>query len=920
MNLRLQSTSFKYLLLVILLSLNTCKNSEWQLESGSEYSAISSIYPFNNQNDVSLNTAIFISFSEQLDEDSLIQNFILTSENESVNGELYISPGHKFIRFIPADELLPLREYKINLKGLKNNEGIEFNLPEDGVVTTFTTGEGKIRKSGKLKVVSVSPNNDEVFDFSTFRLVFSEPVAKDSVVKGDSFKFQKIESGEEIQGTLIVRGTRLIFDPEQDLSPGEEYRLELTENIRGIDGGNLEPFEMNFFPLNTNPRTKISLKVSPDSDEAGPDIKNLPFSDIVGIPANVIEIDSNIIGKTYSIMKGILTSEMADLKSYSDFIPVVLRKGQRIIASSSNIKLGGEIDTLLDTGEISLTLLTDATGIIRGNPFKEYNKNFPPAVYFTLDACLTASNPKINAVLNQDNLDVQLFGGINLDGDNMIISTGGTTELDVMSAEKARVTLALRLITSTEDVSQDTISPAVLSTSPENGEEGVPVDSSVIVTFSEPIKESSITGRIVVNDLNGEITGTLSVEGSSVIFNPENPFNPSTVYTVKIASGIEDINGNVLEEESFFTFTTEIINSDNPQALLVSSIYPGVPCIFRNAETSPPGDAGECFDNDDDNKKFNKFILPSNREIIVYFTKMPAPESVTEESFVINDKETSNAVAGTRIISRKRVIFVPDEPWIIGRSYELILKGGSDTVCDIGEICDTNGLPLNTDILDDGSETPGGSDIVIPFIGVGPTDDSLLSLTLTKFSDTNSNGVIDTTPPQEVQYPENSVLIRNAADDSILGMTYLSGIMLSEIKGYDFSKDAVLLESLPGNWMFGTSTVIIILNSERMLMRPTGTATGYISEPETTDSDRRPILNIKMELWMNAVNDLADLALEDAPKLMELEGRIDFMSDGRMVAQLQNTNTVEISVLGGLITLRIKPGDVHVRAQAPIRF
>ncbi len=772
----------------------------------------------------------------------------------------------------------------------------------------------------RLKVVFVDPPEDRIFDFSTFHVTFSEPIIPESVVFGESFKFQEVGTGVDVSGTLIVRGARLVFDPEQDLNPDKEYRLELTENIKGVDGGNLEPFEIKLVPMDTNPRTQILVKVSPDMDAVNSDIENLPFSDIVGIPSNVIEIDSKIIGKTYSIMKGILNTEMADLQSYSDFIPVVLRKGQRIVTSGSNIKLGGKIDSLLHTDEIYLTLLTDATGIITGNPFEEYNKKFPPAVYFTLDVSLTASDSKINAILNQDNLNVQLFGNITLDGDNMIIITGGTTELDVLGVEKAGVTIALRLTTTTENVPQDVISPSILSISPLNGEEGVPVDSSVVVTFTEPIRESSIAGRVIVSDSNGEVPGTLSIYGSSVIFRPAGSFNPGTVYTVQVKAGIEDINGNALSSQSISTFTTEIKNPDNPQALLVSSIYPGVPCILRNAEASAPGDAGECFTSDEDEKKFSKFVVPANREIIVYFTKKPAPESITDESFIINDIERNISVSGTRILSGQKVIFIPDEPWIVGRSYELVLKGSADAVCDIGEICDTDGLPLNTDILDDSSETPGGTDMVIPFIGGYPSNAPLLALTLTKYSDTNSNGVIDTTPPQEILYNENSVIIRNAADDTILGRTYLSGIMLSEIKGYDFLKGAVLLELLPGNWMFGTSTIIIILNSERMIMRPASTVTGYILEPEATDADRRPILKINMELWMNTVNDQADAALEDEPKLLELEGRIDFMDDGRMVAHLHNINTIDINVLEGLIILRIKPGDASVRAQAPMRF
>lgn len=907
-------------IIIALLFLAGCKKSEWEIEKSIYSGGINSVYPFNGQKDVVVKTEIFINFKVPVNEESLLQSFILTSGTESVNGELYISPDKKFLKFSPAGELLPLREYRVILKGLKDESENEYLLPSDGIVSIFTTGDGKPKKSDKLKVATFDPKEDRVFDFSTFRITFTEPILSESVVKGDSFKFLKIETGEEVSGTLLVRGTRLVFDPEMDLEPDKEYHIELTENIRGIDGDNLDPFEINFFPIATGEKREMNLKIMTDVNDDSSDIENLPFSELVGIPANVIEINSKIIGKTNTIMKGILKSEMAEVTKFEDFIPVVLRKGQRIITSSSLLKLGGEVDTPLETGEITLTLLTDATGLITGNPFKEYSSNSPPGVFFTIDACLTASNSKINGVLNQDSLNVQLFGFITVEGENMLINIGGTTEIDLLGAEKAGVTLAMRLVTTTDVPEPDVMVPLISSISPLYGEEGVGIDSSVTITFSEPIKESSIVNRIKISSPGGDIAGNLRVEGSSVIFVPEVPFSGGTNYSVRVKPGIEDLNGNPLQTEFVSTFTTEVQNPDNPQALLLSSIFPGVPCVLKNPQPEPPGDAGECFANDDDTMKFSRFTVPSNRNIILFFTKIPDKNTITPDSFFIKDLETDSIVQGSIIVSGKKVLFIPDEPWIAGRHYELWLKGGTDSICDFGEICDLDGLPLNTDILDDGSETPGGADIVIPFVGDNPSQDSLLALLLANYTDTNSNGVVDPTPPLETQYSENSVVIRNAADDSVLGITYLSGMLIAEMSGYNLSKNAVLLNSLPGNWMFGTSTMIIILNSERMIMRPTGPAAGYISEPPPEETDRRPLLKIDMQLWMNAVNDLADIAIEDSPQLMQLSGRIDFLSDGRMVALLQNTNTVEISVLGGLITLRIKPGDVNVRAQMPTRF
>jgi len=906
-------------LLILIPSGNGCKKEGWNIEKEVSYGSIMSVYPFNGQKDVPLLPEIFILFSEPMDKDSILGGFILTSGNGSISGELTVFPEQKLIRFVPAAKLDPLVEYSVIFTELKTVDGRNVKLFNNNI-SSFVTGGDRAKYTDKLRVISVTPEEPEVFDFSTFRIVFSEPLSDTSVVSGDTFKFVRTSTGEIVDGTLIVEGTKLIFDPREDLVGGEEYRIELTDGIIGIDGGKLEPVSITFIPESTGSHRKLNLKVSPDLDDARLNLKNLPFSDLAGIPANTIKINSKIIGENYTIMKGILVSEMADPQMFEDYIPVVIRKGQKIKTSNLKIKLGGEIDTILETGDVYLTLITDASGVIKGNPFSMYNKDAPAAVFITLDVCLTAEKNMVNSILNQDTLNVQFFGRVSVEGDNMVIETVGITEIEVMGAERAPVTLSMRMVTTTEEPLNDHLPLSISTVTPLDDEESVPVETPVVIVFNNPLDRRAISDRVGIYNSSIKIDSDITIRGASVIIRPLTPLDYNTIYTVEIKNGIEDINGSVLMDDYTYNFTTEVFNTDSPQAPLVSSMYPGVPCVLINPEPQPPGNAGECFLSDDDSLKFNEFAMPEGSDIVVYFTKLLDASTVNENSFYIRKKGTTEIVPGVRFISGKKVTFVPDEKWIAGKSYELVLHGGTDSSCDPGEICDINGIPLNTDILMDGSESPGGSDIIIPFTAVNAYSSPLIALTLARYTDTNSNGKIDTSPPQEVSYSENSVVIRNASDNTILGTTYLSGTLISLIKGYNQKNGALELETVPGNWMFGTSTIIIILNSERMVMRPTGIAHGYISAPDEQDYDKRPVLNIDMELWMNAVNDIADLALEDAPKLMQLEGRVDFLEDGRMSVVLQNKNRIEITVLGGLITLAINPGDVNVRVISSPRF
>lgn len=364
-----------------------------------------------------------------------------------------------------------------------------------------------------LQVISIEPTEEQFYDFSTLRIVFSEEVEQGSVRFGETFKFIRVSTGEGVNGTLIVRNNRLVFDPDNDLIAGEEYSIELTDGIKGLNSEGLNLLKIAVVPKNTEPRASTVFKMTPDLNDVNSEIEELPLSEIAGIYTNSIETNSKLLGRQYSFVSGILESETADLQTYSESIPTVMRKGQKIRATGMALKLGGVVDTLLNTGEITLTLLSDATGVISSNPFKNYNRDFPPSIYLNLDTCMTSEDPRVNSQLNQDTLNLRLFGSVTVEGDNMIINVVGTGEMDVLGVEKASVTLNQRLVSTNTNVElpKDTTPPGISSISPLNGDDNVPVSSSIIVVFTEPVKESTLAGRITLSDGSGEIAGNVNI-------------------------------------------------------------------------------------------------------------------------------------------------------------------------------------------------------------------------------------------------------------------------------------------------------------------------------------------------------------------------------------------------------------------------
>ena len=70
------------------------------------------------------------------------------------------------------------------------------------------------------------------------------------------------------------------------------------------------------------------------------------------------------------------------------------------------------------------------------------------------------------------------------------------------------------------------------------------------MTFSEDILESSVT----TNSFNltysgGQVAGTIDVNKSQIIFDPEQSLNYETNYTAKVTKDVKDLAGNRLTQD-----------------------------------------------------------------------------------------------------------------------------------------------------------------------------------------------------------------------------------------------------------------------------------------------------------------------------------------------------------------------------------
>lgn len=108
---------------------------------------------------------------------------------------------------------------------------------------------------------------------------------------------------------------------------------------------------------------------------------------------------------------------------------------------------------------------------------------------------------------------------------------------------------------------QDTVPPAVVSKSPNNGQIFVPLLPAILVNFSEPVDASSVNeASFYLTDEQGALVpGTYSIQGTSASLVPVASLIQENLYTANLTAQIRDLQDNALDAQSWTFRATELI-------------------------------------------------------------------------------------------------------------------------------------------------------------------------------------------------------------------------------------------------------------------------------------------------------------------------------------------------------------------------
>jgi len=125
--------------------------------------------------------------------------------------------------------------------------------------------------------------------------------------------------------------------------------------------------------------------------------------------------------------------------------------------------------------------------------------------------------------------------------------------------------------------------PVVVRTNPPRKKADVPLNTTIVIVFSEPIAGGTVNGSTIRLVSDGhEVAGqlVLAVDRLRVEFRPDRPLAARKDYTLEVATGVSDLDGDRLEQAVTVDFATE-----SAQAL-VDSVAVSPPTL-----TVTPGEA-----------------------------------------------------------------------------------------------------------------------------------------------------------------------------------------------------------------------------------------------------------------------------------------------------------------------------------------
>jgi hypothetical protein len=198
----------------------------------------------------------------------------------------------------------------------------------------------------------------------------------------------------------------------------------------------------------------------------------------------------------------------------------------------------------------------------------------------------------------------------------------------------------------------------VVNTYPANGAKAVELDGNIVVTFNYQLDASTVdfSTFVVKDNADNTLDGSITVNGTSILFRPISNLKSLTKYTVTVTSVLKETSGASLKSDYIFSFTTK---QENQECLKV-------------IQTTPVNEAKN---------------VPLHTAISVTLSSNPDPRTVNQETLLVKDSQ-GKPVEGTISMTGPTIVFIPTSRLENLASYIMTVKS---------DFRDSNGISLCSD-------------------------------------------------------------------------------------------------------------------------------------------------------------------------------------------------------------------------------
>ena len=794
----------KTLALIPALLLAACGGEEQAMKQNLGPGSVVYSYPSDGQEGISPTADVVLRFSHAItdDEATIRDKILLSGDAGAVDYAVTKVDNGRSLKLSPTANLnvgsgysvtftSPLVTSGSNPVGTPNAQG------PDGIQFTTRGGFSGIAGLDNLAtdfaVARMIPAPDGELrptDFSTFRLQLTQPVHPDWRAMGGQIVLED-SNGTTVPAEVIVDQRRITLDPcltdepvdcgskADELTAGATYTLKVKDLPSLTSPGTTLNFEKSFTARETGPTVVLFQEVVNSGLLSGQEPRT---SKLNGQIINGVTLNSVLQGNAGpSQQTGGLYAELAYAPSFeaSEPLPLRIPRGSVLSSSSLDVKINGTVPVLnaesgqlQTTGDIKVTMISDATGYLLPNPYTD-DLSAPRHVKLFMDVSMNTENAQPNASLTQDLLGVELSGIAIVENGMLTIDAIGIVEPELLGQEYTDSTIAFRIEAATDadsvlDAEElrtlDTTGPQLVSwmpgpdsAAPGNRDQMQRPGDPIVLNFDEPIDEDSLAEGLTLDEGGTPLTiadGTLEafVDGTAVVINPTGGLEHGVDYSLSISGSLTDLAGNSATSQSLAFALPAIDNgaSDLPVASpLALTTYPGFPCVTTGVDLDA-GTHGQCVDAAPDGPRGQVLpvtTLPEDRPIVVVFSQSMDLGTIRKgETFKVekvNSDGTFSEVAGRLEKNNQRIRFYPDEPWQVGTHYRYTMASVGSLDC-ASAICSTKGYPLQTDLLVD-PEDIGGPNMEIYFKGTEATRTVYTPLRNLPIRDVNANFVVDCT-------------------------------------------------------------------------------------------------------------------------------------------------------------------------------